>query len=993
MPVIAACAVLTLGTSTASATPGAPGIGTIWPASIGATTTTLHAEVNPDGSDTTYYFQYGKTSSYGAVAPASAASIGSGVNSVNVSDALSGLAPDTAYHYRVVATNSFGTVASEDQTFNTFGVVSFRASAVNADGSPDVEAGSHPFGVTASVALAQTEFKGSVVPAGAMKDMEVTFPVGLVGSAGAVPQCPLYLLPSDVPLGASKCPPDTQVGLLLAELSSGEKLGLPLYNLVPPAGAPVELGVYAGFFPLTMTGVVRADRDYALSVDLENISQLFPLAGLSMTLWGVPADPTHDPYRGECVRLLGGESTGSCPAGAPLEPFLTLPTACEAPLAFTLGVDAWSQPGESLTAVAASEDGAGGKLEVTGCDRLNFGPSIDVRPDTVAADSPAGVSIDLALPHTDNPRGLAEAALRDMRVTLPRGVSINVAAADGLSACTPAQVGLGTMEEPSCPNSSEIGSAAVDTPLLPVPLAGTIFLGPSGDPFDGEVTAYVVAEGDGVVVKLATHVVADPSTGQLMVTVSKMPQVALTDMRLSFRGGPRAPLATPEGCGTFATTAQLTPYSAPPVSEQPTLTSSFTIGSNCGAGFAPSFVAGSTSTSAGESTGFALELSRADGEQEIRSMSATLPEGVLANLGSVTPCRATQAAAGDCGAASRVGAVTIAAGAGSHPFYLSGAAFLTGPYEGAPFGLSILVPAVAGPFDLGTVTIAARLSLDRHDAQLTIATDPLPTIIKGIPLRIRSIAMTVDRPGFISNPTNCASKQVVGEVVGAQTAARVSSPFALTGCSRLPFSPSVSASTPAGVSRARGAGFDLKIRESRGAHANIGSVAVVFPSQLSARLGAIQQACTRAIFDANPASCPTGSRIGSAEAQTSLLGSRLNGPAYLVSNGTATHPDMAMVLQGEGVTIELRGALRVSHGRALAVTLKNVPDAPISSLEVSLPEGPESVLGANDLSRATGSLCGEKLVLHTSIAGQNGVRVKRSPRVSVSGCRRSRRAR
>lgn len=981
---------LALTASSASAAPGKPTIGQIGVKTVGATVTTLWAEIDPGGEDTTYDFEYGRTASYGAVAPLSGADAGGRANNTNVEQALSGLAPSSVYHYRVVATNPQGTVASTDKTFTTFGVASFRVSATNADRSLDFESGSHPYEVTTSFTFSSSSVKGEVDPAGALKDLELDLPPGLSGDPTAVPQCPQGLLPGVQGglLGESQCPADTQVGLVSLELGGGaETMTLPLYNLVPAAGVPVEFGVEALLFPLTMKAELRPDRSYSLSVNIDNLTALFRLTGLSVTLWGEPADPGHDAERGKCAPPpLGGASRGSCPSGAPLKPFLTLPTACQSPMTFTLHVNSWAQPGEFLTAEATSGGGAGSESDLRGCEGLDFSPSISVQPETTAADSPAGLAIDLHMPYYSSPTGRAEADLNVARVALPPGVSINVAATDGLGACAAVQIGLETLERASCPGSSEIGSVELYTPLLAAPLVGSIYLGQPGEPFDGELTAYIVAEGDGIIVKLAMQLVVDPNTGQLSVSVDKVPQFAFTDLKLNFRGGPRAPLATPEGCGAFTTTSQLIPYSAAVPSLQPTLTSDFTIDANCGNGFAPSFVGGSTSAGAGESTGFTVQTSRADGEQDIRSLSATLPAGLLANLGSVSLCGAAQAAAGTCGAASEVGTVAIAAGAGSHPFYLAGTVFLTGPVEGAPFGLSIVVPAVAGPFNLGTVVIGARLLLDRHNARMTLVTDPLPTRRDGIPIRIRTLAVNVDRPGFVLNPTSCATQQVTAEIAGTQTTARVASPFTLTGCARLPFSPSVSASTQGAVSLKRGAEFELKIGEPRGTHANIRSIEGVFPSQLSARLKAVQHACLRATFDGNPAACPAESRIGATVAQTSLLNSPLSGPAYLVSNGTAARPQIAIVLQGDGVILELSGALKIASGNALTFKIDNVPDAPISSLLVSLPAGPASVLGANELSKATGSLCGKKLVLRTVITGQNGARVKSSPRVAVTGC-------
>jgi hypothetical protein len=990
-----ACATL-LVCATAWASTEKPTVGEVSPDSAGATSETLRAEIDPNGSDTTYYVEYGKTPAYGAIAPVGPADIGSGSSNVPVAVTLSGLETGASYHYRLMATNSQGVTSTEDATFSAFGVVDFNGKVANPDGSPDVEAGSHPYEVTTNFKFTQTSVKGKVVPAGALKDMRLVLPTGLGGDPSAVPPCPQSLLAAEGDsLGISLCPADSQIGLVRLKVNGLGEIVVPLYNMVPTARAPAEFGVYALLFPLAMGATIDPRDGYALSVALSNVTELFPLEGIAVTLWGVPADSSHDTLRGACVTPFGGESNGSCPSGGQLKPFLTLPGSCGSPLAFGLQVDSWTQPGMFVDATATSEDAAGNKPNVTGCDRLDFSPSLSVQTDTSAADSPTGLSIDVGVPHEESPTGLAQASLEDVLVKLPEGMSINVAAADGLGACTEAQVGLGEGQPASCPPNSAIGTTEIDTPLLPVALVGSIFLAePEERPLQGKLAAYIVAEADGVVVKLAAQLVADPATGQLTVTVEGVPQVAFTHMKLNFRGGPRAAIANPESCGSLPVSSQLTLYARSATAGlQPTLSRDIEVESNCGGGFAPSFTAGTSNTGAGDATGFTFEVGREDGQQEIRSLSASLPDGLLAKLGSVPLCEAQHLTLDTC-AGSLIGKATIAAGAGSHPFYLPAAVYLTGPYEGAPFGLAIFSSAIAGPFDLGTVEIRARLQLDRHDAHLTIATDRIPRILGGIPLRIRTIAVSIERHGFMLNPTSCAAgRRVDAEVAGAQATAKVSSPFNLTGCSHLSFSPSVRASTRASVSRRDGASLDLKISEPAGGQANLGALKVVFPSQLSPRLGAIQHSCLRDVFEKNPAACPAGARIGSAQVKTGLLAVPLRGPAYFVSDGKAAAPKLAMLLQGQGVVLELEGSMTVAKGGSSAITFKGIPDAAISSLDVSLPSGKNSALGSNKLSKATGRLCGKKLILRTAAIGQNGRRLKRSIRVGISGCPKHKRKR
>lgn len=967
-----------------------PTVGEVKPDNAGVTSETLRAEINPNGADTTYRLEYGETSSYGSLAPAGPVDIGAGTSNVPVAIPLSGLKSATTYHYRLVAASSQGTTMTADGQFSTFGAASFTGSVTNTDGTPDVQAGSHPFQVTSVIKFTENTVEGKAVPAGAIKDLKLTLPTGLGGDPSAVPECPQSLLPAaGGELGLSQCPQDTQIGVVSLGINGLAEIGVPLYNLVPTAKSPAEFGVYALLFPLALGATLDPANNYALTVDLTNVSQLFPVEGITVTLWGVPADPSHDSLRGSCIEPLSGKSKGNCPSGGVPKPFLTLPGSCGAPLTFGLQIATWSQPGVFATSSATSEDAFGEKPAVVGCDKLDFSPTMTVRSDTNAADSPVGLDIDVGVPHEESSVGLSQASLKDVVVNLPAGMSINVSAADGLGSCTEAQVGLGSPQLASCPPNAAIGTAEIDTPLLPEPLTGSIYLAqPRESPLKGNLEAYVVAETEGVIIKLDARLVADPNTGQLTVTVKDVPQVSFTHIKLNFRGGPRGAIANPESCGSFPTSTQLTLYATSATAGlQPTLGSDMEVGSNCGRAFAPSFTAGTTSTSPGEETGFTLQVGREDGQPELHSISATLPNGLLAKLGSVPLCEEPHLTMSSC-PGSLIGKATIAAGAGTHPFYLPANLYLTGPYEGAPFGLAILSTASAGPFDLGLVEIRARLQLDPHDAHLTISTDPIPRILGGIPLRVRTIAVDIDRHGFMFNPTSClAGRRVGGEVLAPESVAHVWSPFNLAGCSHLRFAPSVSASTNASVSRRDGAAFNLKVREPAGVQASIRAIKVVFPSQLSARLGAIQHACLRSTFRSDPASCPRASRIGSAQAHTSLLAVPLAGPAYLVSDGRTASPKLVLLLQGQGVALELEGALIVAGKRTSAIAFRSLPDAPISDLEVHLPQGPDSALGANGLTKASGRLCAKKLVMRTSATGQNGLVVRRASRVRIGGCK------
>lgn len=982
--VLVMCSACAIPVSSASAAPpSAPAVILTSVSGIGPTIATLQAQINPDGVDTSYRFEYGPTTSYGGTVPIGGADIGSSSENVSVRQSLEGLLPNMTYHYRVVATNSLGVVPSEDETFSTFGIQSFQASAINADGSADVQAGSHPYEITTEFKLSVNEnASAEVTPAGSPKDIAVELPPGMIGDSNAIPRCPDSMLVGNE-LGGSRCPQNTQVGLLALRIGSSNFV-FPLYNLVPPAGVPAQFGIFALLFPVTMEASVRTGGNYGITVSLDNLSELPPITGTSLTLWGVPADPSHDPYRGSCLSEEG-VSTGDCPSEGSLTPFITLPTECGSPLTIALQVDSWAQPGDFAAARASTDNAAGAPLDVTGCEKIDFDPTISVRTETTSADTPTGLTIDMALPQSQA-GSIATASLREATVVLPEGMSVNPAVADGLGACTEAQIMLADASQSQCPESSKIGSAEVHTSLLTEPMTGSVYLAePDENPFGALLAAYMVVEGDGVTLKLPLQLIANPSTGQISVRLTGIPELPFTDFEISLHGGPRAILASPDRCGTFATGTQLTPYSAPYSGPPSTPSSSFVIETGCGGNFAPSFVAGSTVAAAARDTSFTLQLNRADGQQHIQGLTAAMPPGVLANLGSVPACGSAQAATGTCGSASRIGTATIAAGAGSHPFYLSGSISLTGPYRGAPFGLSIALPTLIGPFDLGAIVLRAQVSLASNDLHLVIASDPLPQIIDGIPLRLRTVALTINRPGFLFNPSGCAAQQVSAIVESAEGAsASLHTPFHVSGCAGLSFRPKLTASTQAEAGRTGdGAGIEVKVALSTHNGANIRSLTVNLGGQLRPRLTTIQRACRETVYLSNRAVCPIGSQVGQATIATSVLGSSLTGAIYLVFRGGTSNPDLAMVLQGGGVSVELEGALTVSRTGSLGATFSDLPDVPLQTFILGLSRGSHSLLGA------ISSPCSKSPSMSYAIVAHSGAKAKGTTKVAVDGCRKS----
>jgi hypothetical protein len=514
---------------------------------------------------------------------------------------------------------------------------------------------------------------------------------------------------------------------------------------------------------------------------------------------------------------------------------------------------------------------------------------------------------------------------------------------------------------------------------------GSVYVAEQGrNPFGSLLALYLVLQGEGVLIKVAGEVHLDPVTGQVTTTFDNIPQQPVSDIKLHLFGGPHAALASPVACGTYTATSQLTPYNSLVPAEP---FSAFQVTSGPGGGgcvgeaFSPSFTAGTTNNQAAGFSPLSVTFSRQDGEQSLGAIKLTTPPGLLGVLKSVPLCGEPQASQGACGQESLIGHTTVLAGIGSDPVSVGGQVFLTGPYKGAPFGLSIVVPAVVGPFNLGTVVVRAAINVDPTTTALTVTSDPLPSILQGIPLAIRTVNVTVDRPGFIFNPTDCEPLTLSGTVTSTQGAqAQVSSRFQAANCAALAFHPVFAVTSLAKTSRANGAALDVKVSYPSGAQANIHSVAVTLPKQLPARLSTIQQACPEAVFNANPASCGEGSNIGVGTAVTPIFKNPVVGPAYLVSHGGAAFPDIDVVLQGEGVTILLVGHVNISKAGITSASFFAVPDAPIGSFDLNLPEGPHSGLSA------VGSLCASPLTMPTTITGQNGAVVQQTTKIKVTGC-------
>jgi hypothetical protein len=478
----------------------------------------------------------------------------------------------------------------------------------------------------------------------------------------------------------------------------------------------------------------------------------------------------------------------------------------------------------------------------------------------------------------------------------------------------------------------------------------------------------------------------NPVTGQLSTVFPDQPQGPFSKIKLAFDGGLYATLGNPIDCGAARTNSTFIPYSG---NAPAALVNEFVVDSNGAGGACPSAPpfspVQSTSVEPGQggaSSTFTLNLERPEGQQYVNSVRTVLPPGLVALIPAVAQCGEAQANAGTCSAASQIGTVAVAAGSGE-PFVFHGKAYLTGPYEGSPFGLSIVVPPVSGPFVLPNVIARAKIDVKPDTAQVIVTSTRLPTIVAGIPIRMRSLSIALDRQGFERNPTNCsafATESTVGGFTpaGATATALISSPFQTEGCKALAFKPTFKAATLAKTSKANGASLETTIDQPAG-QANIKSVLVQLPSQLPSRLATLNKACPEATFAANPHGCPSGSYVGGARANSPTLPSKLTGPAVLVSHGGAAFPDLDLVLEANGVRVILKGSTDIKKG----ITTTNfaaTPDVPISSITVNLPTGPHSALAG------FGNFCTTPLKMPTTITGQNGVQVKQTTTITVKKC-------
>jgi hypothetical protein len=891
---------------------------------------------------------------------------------------------------------TLGTISSKHTTHigqpPGFGLDESSAEFAQESGVPIGQVASDPavFTTRLNFRTFDPKFFGIPIPASVehFKDVTVHLPPGLIGDPRVAPTCTTgQLLEKNLTLSTpSNCPLDSQVGLAKVWLA-GTEIVAPLFSMVAPPGSATELGFQIDGVGVLLDAHVRAS-DNGIDITSSDTSTSVPITNVEVDVWGVPADKSHDPYRAPCLVSAGVGPTGEiCTTRASRKAFLRIPTSCSGN-ALEFGATANSYEHPNVFAETAFTLPA-----LTGCELVPFSPEITVFPTGTAANSPTGLSVRLSLPQSDNPDGLAEADLKKAVVTLPEGMAINPSAADGLQACSDPQLRVGIDGPAECPDGSKIGTVLLHTPLLNEPIEGTVYVlsQASSDPESGEMFRIGMElrnDQRGIDVKVPGHISVDKQTGRLTTTFDDNPQLPFSDVTLSFKAGARAPLVTPASCETQTTEADLYSWAEPDIAAH--RSNSFSLasgpeGTPCVAqqGFSPGFNAGVSSVQAGGFTPFLATFTRKDADQSMQRVSVRMPQGLLGSLIGLPLCGEAQANSGSCSAASEIGSVTAGAGAGPTPFYVTGGkVFMTGPYEGAPFGLSVVVPAKAGPFDLGLVVVRAKVEVDPHTAQLTVTTDPLPQIVGGVPVNLRLVNVTINRPNFTYNPTSCNPTTVSGTMTGGQGAtASLSNHFQVTNCGALGFKPKFTVSVSGKTSRANGASLDARLSYPKNlGQANIARVKVSLPKQLPSRLTTLQKACTAQTFETDPAACPAPSRIGTATATTPVLPVPLSGPVYFVSHGGEAFPDLVVVLQGYGVTVDLVGTTFISKTGITSTTFKTIPDVPVGTFELKLPQGRFSALAAN------GNLCQTKLKMPTAFIAQDGTEIHRSTPIATTGC-------
>jgi hypothetical protein len=833
------------------------------------------------------------------------------------------------------------------------------------------------------------------------RELTVHLPAGVIGNPHVVPAC------TSVEFAKFDCPVDSQVGL--DDLALGGPGGLtilvPVYNIEP---GPNEAGALGIATPLLFTPPIRivlsprTESDYGLDATITGITQVLPLYSSELFLWGVPADPVHDPLRMARSFELAEETGFYTPYGCaadpapeieqnlwpsvacappdpngpyhtniPPEPFLSNPTECRGPLSVTLDVTAFDFGSDTATAPYP---------ETTGCALLSFNPSLAAQPTTASADSASGLDVDLNVPQFQDPNIPSPSAIKNTEVTLPPGFTVNPNAADGKTACPDEAAKFGTRDKAECPEHAKIGTLTIVSSALPGPLPGYLYL---GAPLPGNrYRVFLVADGFAVHIKLAGSIILDPKTGQVRISFKDLPEAPFEDFRLHIFGSERGILATPTQCAKYSVKTTFTPWDSELPEQESTQFFSLDSGPEgdpCPGAerpFEPKMEAGTTDNTGGSHSTFSFDLARNDGDQNLTAVDVETPPGFSATIAGIPYCSdaalnqaASEGSSGvgeqstpSCPPASKIGETNTKAGAGSRPVSLPGSVYLAGPYKGAPLSLAVVTPAVSGPYDLGNVVVRVALHVDPSDAHITAVSDPLPAIVDGIPLRIRDVRVELNRSEFALNPTNCSPFSVNATVLGDQGASKtLSNRFQVANCGSLKYRPRLNLRLSGGVNRLGHPRIHAIFR-TKATEANSRRISVTLPHGELLDNSHIGTVCTKPDFAAN--NCPQASLLGSVEARSPLLDEPLRGNVYLRASAVHELPDMVLDLKGQ-IDIEAVAKIDSVRGR-LRATFEGIPDVPVGTVVLNLAGGSKGLLQNSE------GLCGAGKRAIARMSGQNG---------------------
>ncbi len=911
----------------------------------------------------------------------------------------------------------------------------------NEDGSAATLAGSHPYAVTTTLGVSRhnvplggrcnvkiPDATECEVPDAQLRDVIASLPPGFIGNQTALPKCTgVEFATIDKSLSQPACPDSSAIGIagVQAEfdpINVGEAQPtsyVPIYNLAPPPGAAAKIGFLVENVPVAIEVGVTENPPHVLQARALNISQVLLIYGSELAVWGNPADAVHDPYRGHCLDAIRSKreliSLGNCPSGIAPEDqvaLLSMPRSCPAQIFTHFDSRAWLNGG--------SDEGTATTPGALDCAALGFDPAFAATTTSPQSEAPTGLdtSIEVDDPGLLDPEGRAEADISRVEVELPAGMDVNPSAANGLGACSRAQLQSATPTAPGCPEASKLGEVEVTTPLLEEELGGSLYLATPDDPatpqpgaenpFDSLVALYLVIRhpGLGIVVKQPGEVRIAPD-GQLTTVFSDVPELPFSQVGVELEDGPRAPLLMPRECGPHTLAARFAPSSGGPgVSHEiPIEVSSGPAGGPCPGPrpFSPGFEFGTAANEAGSYSPVLMRITRPDGDQDLTRLDLTLPPGLTGKLAGLTQCPdaslaaakarpgRAELAAPSCPASSRVGGLLAAAGVGEVLTTATGSLYLGGPIGTAPLSVAAVIPAVAGPFDLGTVVVREALRLDPASAQVSFdgSSEPIPRQLQGIPLRVREVRIAADRPQFTLNPTSCdpfaAQARLWGSGANPLSAAddaplTLSRHFQAAGCEALGFKPRLSFRLEGATERGGHPALRAVLRPRPG-DANLASAVVRLPRSAFLDQGSIGTVCTRVQFAAD--NCPKRAIYGKVSAWTPLLENPLTGPAYLRSSDNLL-PDLVYDLKGL-VDIEAAGRIDSVKG-GIRASFESLPDAPITKVVIEMQGGKKGLI------ENSADLCKAKHRANVLMRGHNGKWSRSRPVMKVS-CKKQKRNR